>query len=143
MIRVTAPIPNPQPLVVVTFVGALNVTQIPREAHRDAAETILQRASPTAPVLAYTYRPTDLEFYLGKHVRALEFSEIASSVCAIGPAVVYVTQTFLTRPLTLPCLRGAGVSHYRFEQYSRGDEINVWFLPSARASGERSPATGP
>ena len=130
-------------LVVVTFVGALKVTRIPREAHRDAAETILQRASPTVPILAYTYRPTDLEFYLGKHVRALEHSEVASSVCGIGPAVVYVTQPFLTRPLTLPCLHGAGVTHYRFEQYSRGEEINVWFLPSARSSGERSPASRP
>lgn len=117
----------------VAFISAAaKVMRLPREAHRDAIEAILRRAPGTVPVFAYTYEPTDLAFYLGRPVRALEHSEVASHVCGSRQAVVYVTQPLGTRPVVVPCLHALGVRHTRFVQYSRGGEINVWFIPAAR-----------
>jgi hypothetical protein len=41
-------------------------------------------------------------------------------------------QPFALQPVAVPCLTRTGVRHYRFEQYARGDEMNVWFIPQAR-----------
>jgi len=117
-------------LVAIVFAStATRVTRLPREAHRDVAAIIRDRAPPTVPVFAYTVQPMDLAFYLEAPVRRLGASEVVSTVCDSRRAVALVLQPFSLRPVQVPCLRRAGVRHYRFRQYSRGDELNVWFVP--------------
>jgi hypothetical protein len=122
-------------LVLVAVMSAFSVarmTRLPREAHKDAAAVIQDRASPAVPVFAYTWQPMDLAFYLDAPVHALRASEVASTVCDSRQAVVLVVQLFAIQPVEVPCLRRVGVRHYRFQQYRRGDEINVWFVPPRR-----------
>ncbi len=117
-------------LVAAVFVStAVQVTRLPREAHRNAAAIIRDRTPPSAPVFAYTVQPMDLAFYLGAPVQGLVASEVVSRVCDSSRDVVFVEQLFAIQPVHVPCLRRAGVRHYRFRQYSRGDAINVWFVP--------------
>jgi hypothetical protein len=115
---------------------APDVVRLPREANRDAAELIDRRASRTTPVVAYVRRPENLSFYLGRPVRGLNGdSPVASVVCGVHGPAVYVTQPFALEPVRVPCLGRPGVLHFRFEQYARGGEMNVWFVPPGR--GER------
>ena len=120
-------------LVIAKFVStAPEVVQLPREAYRNAAETIELRGWAASPVLAYLRNPQGLRFYLDAPVRELEPSEVASSICESRESVVYVTQPFGIPPVEVPCLNRAGVVHQRFRQYARGDEMNVWFVPPSR-----------
>jgi hypothetical protein len=107
---------------------APDVVSLPREAHRDAAEVIESRGSPTTPVLAYMRHPGDLEFYLDTPVQGLESRDVAESVCGRASAVFYVMQSFALEDVSVPCLSRPDVEHYRFRQYTRG-EMNVWFVP--------------
>jgi len=109
---------------------AAQVTRLPREAHKDAAGLIERRALPASAVFVYAHQPADLAFYLDVPVQALETSEVVSRVCKVRASpVVYVMQPFVIPPVDVPCLRQRGVRHHRFEQYTRGDETNVWLLP--------------
>lgn len=125
-------------LVALTTLGALGVafapvaakvTRLPREAHKDAAAVIRSYASPSTPVFAHMVHPRDLAFYLERPVNAHRTSDVASSVCSSRQAVVFVAQPWVLPAVSLPCSRRPGTRHYRFEQYTRGDEINVWFVP--------------
>ena len=116
-------------LLAVRFAAiAPDVVRLPREAYKDAAAIILKRGSPSAPVLAYLRNPQGLEYYLGKPVRALAPSEVVARVCGSREAVVYVIQPFGVKSVEVPCLGRPGVEHYRVRQYTRGGEINVWFV---------------
>lgn len=108
---------------------APDVVRFPREAHRDAAEVILRAGTAASPVLAYMRRPANLEFYLGRPVVDLEPDEVADSVCGSERDVFYVMQPFALDNVAVPCLDRIGVRHYRFRQYARGGEMNVWFVP--------------
>jgi len=108
---------------------AAQVTRLPREAHRDAAALIKDQTSPNPPVFVHTLRPGDLAFYLKAPARAPRASNLASRVCSDQREVVLVVQPYRVRPIRVPCLNRVGVRHYRLRQYSRGDEINVWFIP--------------
>ena len=108
---------------------APEVVGLPREAHRDAAEVIESRGTPTTPVLAYMRHPRDLAFYLGRPVQGLESEDVAENVCGRSSAVFYVMQPFALEDVSVPCLDRPDVEHYRFRQYTRGDEMNVWFVP--------------
>ena len=122
-------------LVLVAAVSALTVptfVRLPREAHKDAAKVIQERASPSAPVLAYMVRHRDLAFYLKRPVKALKPSKVVSRVCESKRALVLVVQPWSLPPIDAPCLQRAGVRHYRFRQYRRGGEISVWFVPPQR-----------
>jgi hypothetical protein len=117
-------------LLAVRFAAiAPDVVRLPREAYKDAAAIIVKRGSPSAPVLAYLRNPEGLEYYLGKPVRALESSEVVARVCGSREAVIYVIQPFGVKSVDVPCLARPGVEHYRVRQYTRGDEMNVWFVP--------------
>ena len=109
---------------------APDVVRFPREAHRDAAEVIARTGAPTSLVLAYMRRPANLEFYLGRPVVDLEPDEVAERVCGSDQPVFYVMQPFALDDVTLPCLEREGARHYRFRQYARGGEMNVWFVPA-------------
>jgi hypothetical protein len=111
---------------------APDVIRLPREAHRDAAAIIVNRGPPGATVLAYLRNPDGLEHYLGKPVRVLESAEVVARVCGNRETVVYVMQPHAIQSLEVPCLARTGVQHYRFRQYARGDEMNVWLVPPRR-----------
>jgi len=120
-------------LVPVVFAStAAQVIRLPREAHKDAAAVIRDRASSTPPVFAHTVRPGDLAFYLEAPVRAPRASNLASRVCNNQREVVLVVQPYRVPSVRVPCLDRSGVRHYRLRQYSRGDEINVWLVPPTR-----------
>jgi hypothetical protein len=107
---------------------APEVTREPREAYKDAA-AVIKRAGPET-VLAYVRNPDGLEYYLERPVRHLrQVDEVVASVCGSSEAVAYVMQPFALASVDLPCLTRAGVRHFRFEQYARGDEMNVWLVP--------------
>ena len=108
---------------------APDVFRLPREAYKDAA-AIIERESPTVPVLAYVRNPEGLEYYLARSVRHLrQPDEVAAAVCASETTLAYVMQPFAIDPVDVPCLTRDGVRHFRFQQYARGDEMNVWLIP--------------
>jgi hypothetical protein len=120
-------------LVIVAFVSSGRpVLRLPREAHADAVRAIREQGREEDPVLAYTFRPADLEYYLGRPPRVLEPDDVVSSVCAADRDVVYVTQPYGVPGVSVPCLGRAGVEHRRFEQYAAGGAIEVWFVPALR-----------
>ena len=107
------------------------VTRLPRESTRDAAATIRALAPPSAPVFAYVPYPRDLEFYLGRRVESPRTPDEARRVCDAPREAVLVTQPWIFPPATIPCTQRRGVRHYRFEQYARGEHIDVWFVPAS------------
>jgi hypothetical protein len=109
---------------------APDVVALPREANRDAAEVIEAHGTSTT-VLTYMRNPQNLAFYLGRSVEDLRDADIARVVCGQSTAVFYVMQPFALDDVAVPCLGRPGVEHYRFRQYARGDEMNVWFVPPA------------
>lgn len=108
---------------------APDVIRLPREANRDVAEIVLAREPPGIEVLAYMRNPRNLEHYLGRPAVMLVSEEVSARVCASSEHIAYVTQPFGIPVVEVPCLTRAGVEHYHFEQYARGDEMNVWFVP--------------
>ena len=111
---------------------APDVVRLPREANRDAAEVIERTVPANTPVFTYVRWPENISFYLGRPVRPLEDSTtVAKRVCNNDRQVVYVWQPFALKEVRVPCLSRPGVQHYRFRQYARGNEIDVWFVPPA------------
>jgi hypothetical protein len=108
-----------------------DVVGLPREANRDVAEIIETRAAPGTPVLTRVRRIQGLVFYLGRPVHPLGESDASARVCERHTTVAYVTQPFLLDPVEIPCLSRPDVQHYRFEQYARGNEMDVWLVPPA------------
>ena len=84
-------------------------------------------------MLAYIRNPTNLAFYLDRPVEALDADDVRARVCRRESAVFYVMQPFALEDVSVPCLGRSGVQHYRFRQYARGDEMNVWFVPPGRS----------
>jgi hypothetical protein len=110
-------------------VEAARVIRMPREAHKEAVEAIRANGWGAAPVYTYVIHPRDLAFYLGRKPVSGFQPRFVSVVCSRRRPIVLVEQPWVVPPVTFPCLRRPGVRHYRFEQYTRGDEINVWFVP--------------
>jgi hypothetical protein len=107
------------------------ITRLPREAVRDVAAAIDADAAPSAPVFAHIPYPGDLEFYLGRPVVSVSASE-TERACDASRDAVFVTQEWILPAATLPCADRDGVRVFRFEQYARGGEIRVWFVPPER-----------
>ena len=117
-------------LLAVNFASiAPDVLRLPREANRDAAELIAERASETTPILGYMHQPANIAFYLGRPVTPLTRSDVATRVCSQTASVVYVMQPFGRTPVDVPCLVRPGVEHHRFTQYANAGRIDVWFVP--------------
>jgi hypothetical protein len=74
--------------------------------------------------------PRDLTHYVGRPVSWAWTESEARQACDVDHEVVYVDQPYLVPAASLPCLDRAGVRHFRFPQYTRGDRIDVWVLPS-------------
>ena len=117
-------------LLTINFVSlAPDLVRLPREANRDAAEVIHTNTARDTPVFAYVLLPEGLDFYLARPVSALRISTVVQRVCGAGRRVVYVMQPMSIKLVDVPCLNRPGTHHYRFEQYARGGEIDVWFVP--------------
>jgi hypothetical protein len=111
---------------------APDVVGLPREANRNVAEVIESKGSNTIPVFAYIRLGFNLEYYLDRPVVWLRKpSNVASSVCGADEPVFYVWQPFNLKEVRVPCLDRPGVEHHRFRQYSRGNEMEVWYVPPA------------
>ena len=108
---------------------APDVMRFPREANRDAAEVIDERAPPATPLYGTLKHPNSIKFYLERPIRVLHWSEVVSRVCDSDRPLVYVMQPWAVTLVDVPCLKRPGVEHHRFRQYARGDEMNVWFVP--------------
>jgi len=111
---------------------APDVVRLPREANRDAVSVITSEAPPTTPVFVYVRIPETIAYYLGRPVQPLtDPATVAERVCGNVVRVAYVWQPYHLREVDVPCLSRAGVRHYRFRQYARGNEIDVWLVPPA------------
>ena len=126
-------------VLILVFVGvfasaAERVMRIPREAHKDAATAIRIGAASSVPVFAYMLQPGDLAFYLEKPVTKVRGPAAVSELCSLRQESVLVVHAWRLPPLDAPCLARPGTRHYRFEQYTRGGEMNVWFIPPASQS---------
>ena len=58
--------------------------------------------------------------------------DAVARVCESRIRVAYVDQSWLIRPATPSCLSRPGTEHYRFRQYARGKEIDLWLIPPTR-----------
>ena len=108
---------------------APDIMRLPREANRDAAQAVLAAEPPRIGVLAYLRNPQNLEHYLDRPVVDLAPEEVVRRVCGHNTPIVFVTQPFGIPAVAVPCLSRNGIEHRRFEQYARGDEMNVWIVP--------------
>jgi hypothetical protein len=118
-------------LLTVGFVRvAVDVTRLPREANRDAAEIVMAEAAAGSRIVVYTSLPRSMDFYLDRPVEPVKSGGVASAACDYQGPVALVHQPFGVKSVDVPCLRRPGVRHYRVEQYTRGNEINVWLIPA-------------
>ena len=107
----------------------LEVSRLPREANKDAARLIHAEAPAGARIYPHMAVPRTLGFYLREPLERAPDQSDVRAICASLDPIVLVDQPFRIAPLRVPCLGRAGVRHYRFEQYARGGEINVWLVP--------------
>ncbi|HXF97661.1 MAG TPA: hypothetical protein VNJ46_03495 [Gaiellaceae bacterium] len=111
----------------------VDVVRLPREAHRDAAEVIRAYAPGTTPVFAYMGRPRDLDFYLDRPFRTSRRPALLDEACESRLPVAIVVQPWLVRPVPIPCGGRPGTRRFTLRQYSRGERLEVWLIPPARA----------
>ena len=119
-------------LLVVTFAAVpflIVVPREPREALSDVAEAIGELPASATPVYAYVYHPGDLEFHLGRRVTQTRTSAELSRACSQAETTVLVVQIWLLDAISMPCPDRDGLRHTRFDQYARGDAIDMWVIP--------------
>ena len=108
-----------------------SITRLPRESIQDVGVTIRTVAPLSAPVFAYVPYPRDLEFYLGRPWRHPErLSSSAWSVRSNAKWSSSASRGCCRRDRSLHAARGT--RNFRFEQYARGEEVNVWLIPPVR-----------
>ena len=113
-----------------TFLSVIfDVVRYPREAYRDAARAVERETLPSTPILAYVRNPEGLYFYLDRPIRALDSSDVDTTVCDSQELVAFVTQPFGIPDVEVSCLDRVGARHFRARQYARGGEMNVWLVP--------------
>ncbi len=105
----------------------------PREALREVASAI-DELPPSTSVFAYVYHPGDLEFHLGRAVTDTRTSADVRRACRQPTTTVVVVQVWLLDAISVPCSDRDGTRHTRFEQYARGDAIDLWVIPPSRGS---------
>jgi hypothetical protein len=114
--------------------SALLATTYPFEAFKEAAAAI-DEFSPTGTVVVNVLHPDDLRFYLKRPIVTASPQHLQQLVCRrTTNELVYVEQPFRTPHVNLGCLERAGATHKRVRQYTRGDRIDVWFLPARSPS---------
>jgi hypothetical protein len=110
---------------------APDVLRLPREANREVAALIDARTGAQTRVYGRIKDPGGLDFYLDRPLSILPDDKVVSRVCNSDHELVYVMQPWAIADVAVPCLGGDGVEHFRFEQYTRGHEIDVWLVPPA------------
>ena len=110
---------------------APDVLRLPREANREAAGFVADRAPHNSRVYALLKDPQGFDFYLERPFEVLTSREVAPQVCTANRPVAYVMQPWAVDNAVVPCLSRPGTQHSRFEQYARGGEIDVWLVPPA------------
>jgi hypothetical protein len=105
------------------------IMELPREANRDVAAIVESRTPAATPIYASVRDPIRLDFYLDRPFRVVRPSEVVARVCGSNRLLAYVAEPWTMPRVRLPCLRRSGVEHHGFEQYTRGGEVNVWFIP--------------
>lgn len=118
-------------LVVIAGASGLQVTallRLPREAHKDVAAIVRDRAPHSTPVFVYMRDPEDLRFYLDRPLRTRRTPATAAELCNSGRPAVLVVAQYRMPPMRVPCARSPGTRHYVLGQRVRGDEMHVWFI---------------
>ena len=119
-------------LVTANFVATgVDVVRLPREDPKSAVDAITSSEYASARVYAHQLRPRITAFYLGRPVVTAKAPGWLPVACAASEPVVVVVQPWVIPPADIPCKYRAGVRRYRFEQYTRGNEIVVWLVPPA------------
>jgi hypothetical protein len=118
-------------IAVLSVPRLVEVLRRPRDSTSAAAMTIRSLVPASTPVFAHVPYPNDLEFHLGRSVVPIRTEADARRVCAARTPAVYVDQPYLVGGVTVACTDLPHARHYRFEQYARGDEIDVWIIPPA------------
>jgi hypothetical protein len=108
----------------------VDVLRLPRDTTSAAATTITSLVPASTRVFAHVAYPNDLEFHLGRSVVPIRTEIEARRLCSSGRSAVYVDQPYLIGGVSVPCTQRAGARRYRFEQYARGHEIDVWVVPA-------------
>ncbi len=116
-------------LVTVSFLSVVaDVVRYPREAYRDAADTIARTTSTRTPVFAYMRNTDGLSYYLDRPFRKLAANEVPNAVCESPGEIVFITQPFGIPEIDVPCLDQTRATLYRHRQYTRGDAMDVWVV---------------
>jgi len=118
-------------LIVASAPHIAQVMRLPREAHKEAAALIRGQAPPSAPVFGYMREPGNIVFYLERPIRQGRTAEFVTRACRSPRPAVLIVNTWRLGPVTVPCAALPDVRRYRFEQYARGGEISVYFIPGA------------
>jgi hypothetical protein len=106
------------------------VPSTPRDSLREAAAVIREQA-PDAPVFAYMPYSSDLAFHLGRPVHRVKTNAGATASCDVQGSAAYIAQPWFLPKAEVPaCATRAGTRHYRFKQYARGGETNLWIVPA-------------
>jgi hypothetical protein len=106
----------------------VDVPRLPRDATSDAAAAIREQVPPSTPVYAHVAYPYDLAFHLGRPVRSAWTPGEARDVCSAKGLAVFVDQPYLVPDTDVPCTRRDAKRHLRFDQYARGNRIDVWII---------------
>jgi mannosyltransferase len=108
-----------------------DVVRLPREDHKNAAAAIASSEYAAAPVYDRQIHPRTLEYYLRRQVVPAASPGWLQKACDASEPVAIVVQPWVLTPAPVPCENRPGVRRYRFEQYTRGNEIVVWLVPPA------------
>jgi hypothetical protein len=106
----------------------VKITRLPRVAAAEAAAAIRSRTPLSTPVFVYMPYPRDFQFHFGPMQTARTPQQLRR-VCNAPREVVFVRQQWPLPSATARCTRRAGTRQIRIEQYARGGEIDLWFIP--------------
>jgi hypothetical protein len=119
-------------LVTVGFVTTgMDVVRLPREDHKRAAAAITSSGYAAAPVYSRQVWPRTIEFYLEREAIPAKSAAALKEACDATEPVAIVIQPWVLAPAVVSCENRPGVQRYRFEQYTRGNEIVVLLVPPA------------
>jgi hypothetical protein len=109
----------------------VKITRLPRVAASEAAAAIRASTPPSTPVFVYMPYPRDFQFHLARGMQTARTPEQLRRVCGALREVVFVRQQWPLPSIAARCTRRAGTRHVRIEQYARGGQIELWFIPPA------------
>ncbi len=112
----------------------MKITRLPRVAASEAAAALTSSTPQPAEVFVYMPYPRDFQFYLGHSIQTARSPKQLRRMCDAVGEVVFVRQQWSLPALATRCTQRAGTRHVRIEQYARGGQIELWFIPPAGTS---------